>query len=106
MKLAQTEIDDYLQKHLPYRLNGLRAYDLYISRRTTNNYRDEEQRRKCYWESEFLEPALEISVVFGRSLLDFLGIKKEDKLYTRLRNVLPTEVRSTDICIWDINNGK
>lgn len=74
MQLTDDQKQAYLQDHLPYRLNSLRAWDIYFKRRKSTLYENEEQGLKCYWESELLQPALEISIVFGRSLLHFLGI--------------------------------
>ena len=63
---------DYLDKHLPYRINSLLAPDLIAHRRNSNISND--LRIKCYQDSLVLEPAFEISIVFGRALLQFLGI--------------------------------
>jgi hypothetical protein len=74
-------INDYLEKHLPYRLNSLLAIDL-ISYRRISNF-SKEMKLNCYQDSLVLEPAFEISIVFGRSLLNFLGVGynfKENKL--------------------------
>jgi hypothetical protein len=68
---------DYLDKHLPYRINSLLAPDLITHRRNTNI--SEEIKMKCYQDSLVLEPAFEISIIFGRSLLHFLGITYNPK---------------------------
>lgn len=68
---------DYLNKHLPYRLNSLLAPDLITHRRNTNISND--LKVKCYQDSLVLEPAFEISIVFGRALLHFLGIAYDQK---------------------------
>jgi hypothetical protein len=92
---------DYLKEHIPYRLNSLRAYDIYILKRTAERCEDEEPENKCYWKSEFLEPALEVSILFGRSLLHFLGLTlKKDKLDYYVSN------KDDDVQIWDIIPGK
>ncbi|OIQ70707.1 hypothetical protein GALL_476780 [mine drainage metagenome] len=65
-------VDDYLEKHLPYRVNCLLAIDLIAHRRSLNI--SKELKSGCYQDSLVLEPAFEISIVFGRALLNFLGI--------------------------------
>ena len=66
------EQSDYLNKHLPYRINSLLAPDLITHRRNTDI--PEEFKVRCYQDSLVLEPAFEISIIFGRALLHFLGI--------------------------------
>ena len=72
---------DYLNKHLPYRINSLLSPDLITHRRNTNI--SEELKVKCYQDSLVLEPSFEISIIFGRALLHFLGID-----YDRTKNDL------------------
>jgi hypothetical protein len=106
MTLNQSQIDEYLNEHLPYRLNSLRAWDIYVLRRKAKEYKNEPNRTKCYWEGEQLQPALEVSIVFGRSLLNFLGIKRDG---SGLRNFQAHEVKPEDkdtIFIWHVNYGK
>lgn len=106
MTLNQNQIDEYLKEHLPYRLNSLRAWDIYIYRRKADKYENEPDRTRCYWEGEQLQPALEISVVFGRSLLNFLGIRRDGN---GLANFQAHEVKPDDrdtVFIWTLNNGK
>jgi hypothetical protein len=74
MTLSDQEKLDYLKEHIPYRLNSLRAWDLCIAKRRSNSLEDESERGKCNWESHYLDPAFEISIIFGRSLLQFLGL--------------------------------
>jgi hypothetical protein len=62
-----------------YRLNCLMAYDLYLFMQ--NKYKN---YGSVYSTGHILEPAIEVSLAFGRQLLEFLQIKKEqnnDKLY-------------------------
>ena len=62
-----------------YRLNCLMAYDLYLF--IQNKYRN---NRSVYSTGHILEPAIEVSLAFGRQLLEFLQIKKDqtsNKLY-------------------------
>src|SRR5688572_22705653 len=101
MNLQEEEKHAYLTEHLPYRLNSLRAWDLFIARRKANNYLQEVERLKCNWESEYLDPAFEISIVFGRSLIQFLGL-------TCRNNNLEYFVSKMgeDVQIWDILPGK
>ncbi len=73
--------DDYLNEHLPYRINFLLAPDLITHRRNTTH--SNELKVKCYQDSLVLEPTFEISIIFGRALLQFLGITynvRESKL--------------------------
>ncbi len=105
-RVEETKRDDYLNEHIPYRLNSLQAYDLYISRRSPGIKDDEYKtkelpEKRCYWESEFLEPAFEVSILFGRSLLNFLGLTmKNNKLDYFVSN------KNDDVQIWDIIPGK
>lgn len=72
---------DYLNRHLPYRINSMLSPDLIEHRR--NNCTSKELKIRCFSDSLILEPTFEISIVFGRSLLNFLGIgnnKQNDKL--------------------------
>ena len=101
MTLSEQEKFDYLNEHIPYRLNSLRAWDLYITKRRSNSYEEESDDRKCNWESHYLDPAFEISIIFGRSLLQFLGL-------TCRNNSLEYFVSKMgeDVQIWDVVLGK
>lgn len=101
MILSPDQQKDYLEKYIPYRLNTLMAWDLYISRRQANEYKDEAKDRKCYWESEFLDPAFEISIVFARSLIQFLGLSlRNNKLEYFVSKI------DEDVQIWDVIPNK
>jgi len=101
MILSHQQQADYLQKHIPYRLNLLMTWDTYVSRRRATKYEDEVKHRKCYWESEFLDPAFEISIVFARSLIQFLGLSlRGNKLEYFVSKV------DEDVQIWDVIPGK
>ncbi|MCA6468896.1 MAG: hypothetical protein IM591_00715 [Chitinophagaceae bacterium] len=72
---------EYLNKHLPYRINSMLSPDLIEHRR--NNCISEELKNRCFSDSLILEPTFEISIIFGRSLLNFLEIgndKQNNKL--------------------------
>ncbi len=101
--LDKDKIKEYLEKHLPYRLNSLRAYDLYLDRRSSSSKESETDRNKCNWESEYLEPAFEISTVFGRVLLHFLGIKRDNN---KLKNIYQGDEKDNEVMIWDVNPSK
>ena len=101
MTLTPQQKLKYLNKELPYRLNSLMAWDLYFSRRSAKTYEEESENKKCYWESEFLQPAFEISIVFARSLIHFLGLgSKGNKLINFYSN------KEDDVQIWHIIPGK
>lgn len=68
---------EYLEKHLPYRINSMLSPDLMTFRRGTNISND--MKVKCYQDSLVLEPAFEVSIIFARSLLNFLGITYDPK---------------------------
>ena len=79
--MEQFEIEDYIEKHLPYRLNCLMARDIMTFRRAK---KDSDALYKGngyhpYEDSIVIEPAFEISLVFGRVLLQFIGINYNDK---------------------------
>ena len=101
MTLTSQQKLEYLKKHIPYRLNSLMAWDIYISRRTANNYEAESENKKCYWQSEFLQPAFEISIVFARGLIQFLGLGLKEN---QLINFHST--KDDDVQIWDVIPGK
>jgi hypothetical protein len=63
---------EYLNKHLPYRLNSLMAHDMMLYRKKLPEYAA--IKDSCYGDSLVVEPAFEISPIFGRSLLNFLGL--------------------------------
>lgn len=63
---------EYLNKHLPYRINSMLAHDLIIYRKTTSHFRS--IKDNCYGDSTVVEPIFEISIIFGRTLLNFLGL--------------------------------
>lgn len=70
--LSKIERQEYLDKHLPHRLNSMLSPDLITFRRSTNI--SNEMRESCYKDSLVLEPTFEISIIFARALLQFLGI--------------------------------
>ena len=70
--MTTQEQSDYLNNYLPYRINSLLATDLITHRRNSNI--SNEIRENCYKDSLVLEPVFEISIIFGRALLHFLGI--------------------------------
>ena len=84
MNLTQNDINEYLNKHLPYRLNSLMAWDIMMYRLKNNV--DKQYINlpiSPYQDSLVIEPAFEISLVFGRALMQFIGIsyeKKDEKL--------------------------
>jgi hypothetical protein len=84
MTLTQNEIEEYLNKHLPYRLNCLMAWDIMMYRQKNNVDKQYVNLPiSPYQDSLVIEPAFEISLVFGRALVQFIGIsygKKDKKL--------------------------
>jgi len=80
MNLTQNDIDQYLNKYLPYRLNSLMAWDIMMFRQKSNaDNRYINLPISPYQDSLVIEPAFEISLVFGRALMQFLGISYEQK---------------------------
>jgi len=96
--LTNNEISKYLKSHLPYRLNSLMAHDIILCRQ--KNKTDEWARlaRSPYEDSLFLEPAFEISLVFGRSLMEFPRIKYDHK-NRQLKELDPIKLGSDDITL-------
>jgi len=79
--MEQFEIEDYIEKHLPYRLNCLMARDIMTFRRA-REHSDALYKGNGYHpyeDSIVIEPAFEISLVFGRVLLQFIGINYNEK---------------------------
>ena len=85
--------NEYLNKHLPYRVNSMLAHDLIMLRKTQSHFLP--IRDTCYGDSTVVEPIFEISLVFGRCLLNFLGLSKENSS-DRLINFFP---KSDDLTI-------
>lgn len=69
---------EYLEKHIPYRINSMLAHDLLLLRKKNTDFND--IKDKCYGDSLVVEPIFEISIIFARSLLNFIGISKRRKL--------------------------
>lgn len=84
----------YLESHLPYRINSLLSPDLITHRREKATSKEQVER---YSDSLILEPSFEISIVFGRSLLAFLGITIDSG--NNLTHITP---RKDDFTIKDI----
>ncbi len=75
------------------------AWDLLQHRK--NKIKISADTKRCYEDSLILDPAFEISIVFGRGLLNFLGLT--------LRNAkldYYVSERNDDVQIWDIIPGK
>lgn len=94
------EQSDYLNIHLPYRINSLLAPDLITHRRNTDI--PNEIKVRCYQDSLVLEPAFEISIIFGRALLHFLGIDY-DRTVSDLKVFKP---KSDDLTIQSLFPGR
>jgi len=99
-KIDQTLRQEYLDKHLPYRVNSMLSTDLIAHRRGTKISKG--IKELCYKDSLVLEPAFEISIIFGRALLQFLGIGLDAKA-NDLTNYQP---RQTDLTIKSIYPNK
>lgn len=87
---------EYLDRHLPYRINSMLSPDLITHRRNTGI--SSEMIESCYKDSLVLEPSFEISIVFGRALLQFLGISIDPKSGDLARH----SPRSNDLTIKSI----
>lgn len=89
-------------KDITYRVNSMLAWDLMVY--TEQKYADFNKRRgltSVYSNSLVLEPAFEISIVFGRQLLDFLRINYDSKL-SKLEDKIELgkkQVRADDVYI-------
>jgi hypothetical protein len=77
---------EYLDKHLPYRINSMLAHDLILYRKTLPNYAP--IKYNCYGDSLVVEPIFEISIIFARTLLNFLGLgyKKDEGIIRHTPN--------------------
>lgn len=98
MNLTNNEITDYLKKHLPYRLNSLMSHDIILYRQKNKTDEWAHLTRSPYEDSLFLEAAFEISLVFGRSLMEFLGIKYDHK-NNKLKELDIAKLSSDDITL-------
>lgn len=89
----------YLHDHLPYRLNSLRAWDIFEYRK--RNRKISKEVKDCYEDSPVVDPAFEIAIVFGRSLLHFLGLTcNNGKLDYYVSQ------KKDDVQVWDVIPGK
>jgi hypothetical protein len=95
-KIDENLRQEYLDKHLPYRINSMLSPDLITHRRGTRI--SNEMIESCYMDSLVLEPSFEISIVFGRALLNFLGIGYDPKTDSLMRH----QVRPNDLTIKSI----
>jgi hypothetical protein len=93
MTLQKSEIKELLQKDIPYIINSMLAYDLLMHRK--ENGIKPELKESCYGDSPVIEPAFELGPIFGRSLLNFIGISA-DKTYS---SIIPKIWRNTDLRI-------
>lgn len=85
--MTEDKIDEYLKKHLPYRINNMLAHDLMLHRKKLDEFG--KIKHSCYSDSLVVEPLFEISIIFGRSLLHFLGLglnRKKDQIIERRPN--------------------
>ena len=99
MSLVQCQIDELLGKDLPYIINSMLAYDLMMHRK--RNGIKPELKDTCYGDSPVVEPAFELGPIFGRSLLNFLGLSA-DKSYSK---IILKAFRDTDIRITCLGPG-
>ena len=73
IKITDNNIkSEYLEKHLPYRINSMLAHDLIMYRKTLPHFAP--IKDNCYGDSTIVEPIFEISIIFARTLLNFLGL--------------------------------
>lgn len=83
----------YLNRDFPYRLNSLMAHDMILHRKKQAHF--DEIKDRCYGDSLVVEPVFEISPIFGRSLLNFLGLGLDYKT----NKINRKEPRGTDFSI-------
>jgi hypothetical protein len=91
--LSESKIKSLLEKDIPYVLNSMLAYDLMMHRKEKGI--NPELKESCYGDSPVIEPAFELGPIFGRSLLNFLGIAS-DNTYSE---ITPKKWRETDLRI-------
>jgi hypothetical protein len=99
--MTKNQINQYLNKHIPYKLNSLLAWDylLYLKQQPQIS----NERRYAYSESQVVEPAFEISIISGRSLLQFLGITYSAKNKNLVEFKSP---KPDDVQVWHLISGK
>lgn len=96
--LSKPDIDDLLQKRIPYFINSMLSHDLIIFRK--NNSIKPDLKESCYGDSTILDPAFELGPIFGRVLLNFIGISTDDN-YT---DIVRKKYRDSDLRITDLGN--
>lgn len=89
----QNIIQEYLDKHIPYRINSMLAHDLIMHRKKQSHFHP--IKDNCYGDSLVVEPIFEISLIFARSLLNFIGISKQNKSDT----LIPFAPKNDDLTI-------
>lgn len=85
MKISDKDLrEDFIIKHLPYRLNVLMSHD--ISTHPSSNPILEN-------ENLIIESSLEASIVFGRLLMQFLGLMKyANKTVAHCTSIFPEPI--------------
>jgi hypothetical protein len=91
--LSNIQIDELLQKDIPYIINSMLAYDLMMHRK--ENGIKPELKESCYGDSPVIEPAFELGPIFGRVLLNFIGISAD----TTYSNIIRKNWRNSDLRI-------
>ncbi|MBS0299939.1 MAG: hypothetical protein JSR32_08445 [Proteobacteria bacterium] len=96
----QSIVQEYLNKHIPYRINSMLAHDLIMRRKKQNHFTP--IKDNCYGDSVVVEPVFEISLIFARSLLNFIGISKQNKNDT----LIPFAPKNDDLTIQSLFPGR
>lgn len=89
-------------KDITYRLNSMRAWDIMMFvKEKYKTYNTKENLESAYDHSHIVDPALEISIVFGRQLLDFLRINynPKDDLLEDFVALNKKSVRADDVSV-------
>lgn len=85
-------------KDVEYRINSMLAYDLMLyTKARFKDYNIENKLGSVYDNSLILEPAFEVSIVFGRQLLDFLCINRKNLTNTLYNKVASKQVNNDDV---------
>lgn len=97
MELKSEDKLDFLNIHLPYRINTLLSPDLLEYRRSLNEYSDIKVR--CYEDNLVLDPSFEASIIFGRQLLNFIGITYDikNKKLSQITKYKDDDLKLTDL---------
>ena len=81
--LTNGEIKELIETRIPYFINSMLAHDLMMYRK--ENGIKPLLKDTCYGDSPVIDPAFELGPIFGRVLLNFIGISADNNYTSIIR---------------------